>query len=731
MTISKSTVTEVDKLHAGSMVSATITNITEQGVFITFLGYFSGTINLTHLGLSAESNFSLESIQSSFEIGTKIKCRTIYADYEKKTFGCSLAPHLLSLVSFKFPKDEQIGDFCRTSTVIRVESTVGMLVRATNDVLGYIHISKISDGILEKVPKTHRVGTIHESRVVNRNFCDGILILSMQPKVLTQRYVRLQDIPVGEVIKAIIVKIEPFGVLARITDTITGLCPSVQMSDVTLSNPEKTFKIGSSVTFKVLSKNLTEKRLILTHKKSLINTKLKQLMDYSDAVPGDVTQGVITAVNAKTFGCIVQFFNQIRAIVPPSELSHMFLTPVEITANFKVGMPVKCRIISVDADQEKMKASFKISTTKTGSPPSQESSLAETAKDKSSLRNSIDSVVKCMADLQPGTKVKGKVISVKSTQINIRIADNLKGRVHISQVFHKLGDIPDITAPLRAFKSGQEIECCVVGFHDMKTHKFLPFSHRTNPGSVVVDLSIMGGNGKVTEFDELMIGSEQLGFIQKVDHDALWVHLGPKVLGRANVFECSRDVEVLSNLKASFMEGQAVVCQVMAKNVEKHTIDISLIGNTAEVLINTIAIGDVVCAKILNVDPTRGASVKFCGNLHGRIHLTDFSIDFIDNMTDMVKPDQFVKATVVSVVVERKLINLSLKPFDKNTDEVKPISGDIIKGFVKSMSEKGCFVDLSRNKYARVKISDLSDSFIKDWKTIYTVGKLVTGKILR
>ena len=57
-------------------------------------------------------------------------------------------------------------------------------------------------------------------------------------------------------------------------------------------------------------------------------------------------------------------------------------------------------------------------------------------------------------------------------------------------------------------------------------------------------------------------------------------------------------------------------------------------------------------------------------------------------------------------------------------------SGQLVSGYVKSTNAAGCFVQLGRSVTARVLISELSDSFIKDVKGAFPAGKLVTGRIL-
>ena len=47
------------------------------------------------------------------------------------------------------------------------------------------------------------------------------------------------------------------------------------------------------------------------------------------------------------------------------------------------------------------------------------------------------------------------------------------------------------------------------------------------------------------------------------------------------------------------------------------------------------------------------------------------------------------------------------------------------------MSKKGCFVALNRELTGHVKMSELGDGFVADPEKKFTLGTLVTGKIIR
>ena len=50
----------------------------------------------------------------------------------------------------------------------------------------------------------------------------------------------------------------------------------------------------------------------------MVESDLPVITDYSDAKPGVSTYGFITAI--KDFGCLVTFYNNVKGLVPRTEL---------------------------------------------------------------------------------------------------------------------------------------------------------------------------------------------------------------------------------------------------------------------------------------------------------------------------------------------------------------------------------------------------------------------------
>lgn len=344
---------DMDSLRAGQLVQVTVKSIFESGLNVTFLGLFNGSIDWFNLG-----SVSFTDLESSFKLGQKFKARISYVDLSKKKFGLTLNEHLVQWtpapLSNKLTTAE-IGLIVEEAKVLRIDHQ-GLLLSLPSLGQGYVHVSHLSDSLVEKVEKKFKVGSTHRARVIGFDLVDSLFLVTLQASVLDQPIMRHADITVGSFIKGKILKVDTYGVVVGVTNTIRGLCPISHMSDAKLSSPSKMFKVGSTMKFQVVSVDVKEKKVLLTHHKSWMNSKLPNVTSYAEAQPGMITQGLVTSV--RDFGCIVNFYSNVHALVPVSELAEAFVQ--KASDLFTVGQVVKCRILSVDAAEGKMRASFKL-----------------------------------------------------------------------------------------------------------------------------------------------------------------------------------------------------------------------------------------------------------------------------------------------------------------------------------------------------------------------------------
>ncbi|KAI9219327.1 hypothetical protein BC828DRAFT_406796 [Blastocladiella britannica] len=259
-----------------------------------------------------------------------------------------------------------------------------------------------------------------------------------------------------------------------------GLVPTLHISDISLSHPEKRFPVESKHKFRVLT--VDGLRFSLTAKKTLVNSDLPVVVAYSRDLVGTIAHGVI--INVLSAGCVVSLYNHVRCFVPKSDMSHEHL---ESTADFKRGQPVKCRIFYVGEDDKKMSASFLLEerTNKKSADGAAAAASGESKKEQRAKQREAAKAAKAAAgpkslqlaqsldfgalpyksgtpptsitDLRVDMDVHGYVINVRDKAgVFVALAPTLTGRVKIAELSNEF-----VRDWLNLYKVGDPIACRV------------------------------------------------------------------------------------------------------------------------------------------------------------------------------------------------------------------------------------------------------------------------------
>jgi rRNA biogenesis protein RRP5 len=170
--------------------------------------------------------------------------------------------------------------------------------------------------------KHYREGTVHQARVTAVNPLDNIYSISLQPSVLAQAFLSHADLKAGMTVRECkIMRLSPKGMVVSVTDTITGFVPNIHLSDVMLRDPSKMFKIGATIKCQVLSCDPEQRKLMLTHKKSMMGSKIPILDSYDNVTPGDIYVGVVNGFIKDA--AFISFYNNVKGFVHVSEMRYV------------------------------------------------------------------------------------------------------------------------------------------------------------------------------------------------------------------------------------------------------------------------------------------------------------------------------------------------------------------------------------------------------------------------
>nr|POF21048.1 rrna biogenesis protein rrp5 [Quercus suber] len=350
-----------------------------------------------------------------------------------------------------------------------------------------------------------------------------------------------------------------------------------------------------------------------------------------------------------------------------------------------------------------------------------------------------------ISDLTIGTVTKARIAAIKGTQLNVRLADGVRGRIDVSEAFDEWDQINNKQHPLHAFEYNQVLEVKVLGMHDSKSHRFLPISHRQ---AVISDYELSAKSSRIKSdshalltMETIQSGTSYLAFMSSYGDNFVWVNLSPKVRGRISLMDLSGDLGSLQNLAKNFPIGCALRVTVKSLDVSANRLDLSArISEDKPTTLGDISKGMVLPARITK-STERGIIVQLSDSLVGFIPLFELSDDYALADPAQHEKNSIVRVSVVDVDAPNKKITLSLRP-SKVLSSVMPVEdpqitsisqikpGDVVRGFVKNVVAKGVIVSLGAHVDAFVHMRNLSDKFVKDWQEVVDVDHLVKGRIL-
>ncbi|KAI9122039.1 hypothetical protein K1719_006728 [Acacia pycnantha] len=345
----------IDLLIPGMMVNARVKSVLENGILLSFLSYFTGTVDLFHLqNICPSTNW-----KDDYSESQKVIARILFVDPLTRAVGLTLNPHLVK--NKAPPSDVKIGDIYDDAKVVRVDKSLGLLLEVPSipeSTPAYVSISDIDEEEIQKLQKKFKEGSHVRVRILGLRNLEGLATGTLKASAFEGDVFTHSDVKPGMVVKAKILSVDSFGAIVQIPGGLKALCPLRHMSEIEIAKPGKKFKVGAELVFRVLG--CKSKRITVTHKKTLVKSKLGIISSYADATDGLITHGWIAKVEMQ--GCSVRFYNGVQGFAPRSELG---LEPGSDPGSvYNVGQVVKCRVISSIHASRRINLSFMIKLTR-------------------------------------------------------------------------------------------------------------------------------------------------------------------------------------------------------------------------------------------------------------------------------------------------------------------------------------------------------------------------------
>ena len=711
------------------------------GVLVNLADGISGLVPETHL-----ADVQLLHPEKKFKEGLSVTARVLSTDPSKQQIRLTLKKSLVNSEAelFKSYDDINVG-MQSPGTIVNILPT-GAVVQFYGTVRGFLPVAEMSEAYIQDPSQHFKVGQVVNVHVLKVDSDAKKLVVSCKdPSVFGfAQQTALRNLKVGEIVSA--------QVTEKSNDNISVVIQGSELpatilmghladgSEAKNLSAMKKIRVGQILTDLAVLEKLEPKHLVvLTNKPSLVKDAQNRtlLRSFDDVKEGRIVHGFVK--NITPTAIFIQFGGGLTGLLPKSKLSEKTLLLPDF--GMRKSQSIEVKVVSVIHDQSRFVLSM------IGAPQREPSGPAAASEgvDRTAT-NPVDETITSVDDFTLGRLTKARVISIKETQINVQLADNIQGRIDVSQVFDSWEEIKDRKRPLNSFTAKQIINVRVLGIHDARNHRFLPISHRSGK-TLVFELSAKASDQKETiqeplTLDKVKVGSSWIVYVNNIDADSIWVNLSPNVRGRIRSLDVSDDVSLLKDMESNFPLGSAIRAHVKSVDVSNNRLDLSARSSqTSENLTwESLSKGTVLPGKVTKISE-RNIMVQLNDKLAGQVHLTDLADDFSEADPIKYSKNDIVRVCITDVDVPNKKIRLSTRPsrvlnssLPVQDLEISTISqlkvNDIVRGFINNVSDKGLFIDLGGKLKGFVRISDLSDQFIKDWKSEFQADQLVKGKVI-
>ncbi|CAK7273512.1 rRNA bioproteinsis protein rrp5 [Sporothrix epigloea] len=731
----------IEDVPVGKVVHGTVKKMLIQatgvsGLIVEIANGITGLVPELHL-----ADVKLQNPEKKFREGMKVKARVLSTDPVKHQIRLTLKK---TLVNSDLAPVADYGDLAIDlqclGTIVNIIPT-GAFVQFYGELRGFLPISEMSEAHISNPEEHFRLGQVVSVRI--RKFDAENRRLTVTCKDPTafgaEKQLALNNLAPGQIVSGTVLVKNLDSVEVELANSgLKATLPLGHLSDRSAAKNAAALQrlhVGEVLSeLVVLDKHDGRRSITLSRKASLIEASKSStlLTRMDDAHVGDTLAGFVR--NITPTAVFIQFAAHIVALLPKQ------LMPLGIQNQPQFGLHIsqslEVRVISVENERIVVSIQPEAKTTVNADDDASGTRLVKPA----------DKALKTLGDIVVGVVTKAKITSVKATQLNVKLAENVLGRVDITEVFDKWEEVPDAKEPLRNFKENQVIDVRVLGVHDARRRTYLPITQRSSRS--VFELSAKPSNVSASEapaaltMEKIEPESSWIGFVNNRKSNCLWVSLSHNVRGRLYGMEASNDLSLVKDLAENFPIGTALQVRALRVDAEQGRLDLSARTADAkdEISWSTLGKNMVLPARVTRVNE-RQVVVQIDKTVSGPIHVIDLADDYDQAVTTPYFRNDIVRVSVVSVDASNKKVRLSMRPSRVLNSSLKVedreitsitdvVAGTIIRGFVRSVADKGLFVNLGGDVVAMVRISDLSDSFLKDWQAHFQVDQLVRGRVV-
>lgn len=732
----------LEDVQVGQVVKCTVDKIIlgakgVTGVLVKLAEGIDGLVPEMHM-----SDVRLQHPEKKFREGFPVTARVLTVDLERNQIRLTLKKTLVNSEAaiWKAYEDINVADEA-PGTIINIKPH-GAVVQFYGPIRAWLPVAEMSEAYISDPNQHFRLGqtvTVHaisvsaESQELKVSCKDA----SAFGKEEESTWAELKE---GQLVSATITEVGENVMLdiegSNVKSTIR-LHHLIDGSEQKARSAIKQFRVGQKLQDLVVLEKLERRHLVvLSNKPSLVKAaKSNTLITTFGAIrEGQEASGFVR--NITPDGIFVEFAAGLVGFLPKTQIT---LDKLPLPAfGMRKDQSISARVLSVSPGQKRFVLTLREDQKKDESKPS--AAFSET------LANPVDGTSTSISDFSLGKETQARIVSIKDTQLNVMLADNIQGRIDVSEVFDSWDDIKDRKRPLQKFKPKQVLPVKILGLHDARNHRFLPITHRQSRVPVfeltAKTKTELKSESDVLTLDQVKPESSWIAYINNVGDNCLWANLSPNVRGRIDLLDVSDDVSLLQDMAKNFPVGSALRVRVKNVDTAANRLDLTATSGTsvAPSDLKSLTVGMILAGKVTKVSE-RALTVQLSDSISGIVTLTELTDDYTEANPTTHTKHEIVRVCVTSVDLPNKRVFLSMRPSkilssalpveDRQITSISQLDvNDVVRGFVKAVTDKGVVVNLGPRVDAFVRVSDLSDAFIKEWKSAVEIDQLVKGKIL-
>lgn len=749
---------QADTAKVGTIVSGVVERLTPAAVVVSVNGFSKGSILNEQL---ADYHGQAAQLKNLLKPGYEFD-QLLVLDAEGQNLILS-AKHSLIKTANDIPSEisqMQAGAVVHGYICNIIEA--GCFVRFLGHLTGFSPKDKAVDRTIEKLSDAFCVGQSVRSHVLNVNVESARVKLSLQQSMcsspdcsfiqgyflLDQKIAALKysgpftshdwmkSFRAGSLVKGEVGDVEEYGVILNFKDhpDVVGLIEHHQLGGSSV-------KVGSSV-----------KGLVVDFSEGVVNLSLKPELVDSVSKDGKKKKRHRAAV------LDLELNEEVTAVVEIVKDSYVVLSVPEYNnaIGFAPLVDYNSQLLPHHHYDNGQRITVVVGSIPNSDPSGRLILLPKASAHDSGLSSS--KRAKKKSDHKVGSLVEAEIIDIKPLELNLKFGANLHGRVHITEVLEENCS----ENPFSKLRIGQKLHARIVAEHSAKSGRNLRWELSVKPSVLNESEELSSPEGELNH----KVNGIVRAYVVKVDREWVWLTVSRDVMAHLFILDSSVEPSELKEFQQRYSVGQAVKGCIIGVNREKRLLRLKALDNqhmlentdVTQQSISSIAEhtreGDIIGGRIQRILPGVGGLVIQIGpHLHGRVHYTEIVDSWVPEPLSEFHEGQFVKCKVLAVSRPSEgsfRVDLSLRssilcvnhkhsrrlvddsatctPRFEKIDDLLP--GTEVKGYVKNVNAKGCFIMLSRMVEARIILSNLSDEYVENPQKDFSVGMLVQGRVL-